>query len=485
MTQSSKKPTVQDIQDFYENILNSLMLTVDKDGLISMDLEGNKFPSTINDKRMVLPTHDVLRAAPWETQIAFHPLSENVYRGESPVLKKLKALVNFRLTTVITILMTELVSIAANKDYHEKLTPKQSELLDYIPKANDKTVDAYVKVLNASSSRGKHRLINIYLKHGGKYKNEDYSRVAVTSFPITEEFDNDDKSIFGVKLPSQKDFKGFQALFDFILPNNRDLEAYSYGSRSMEAPYFDALMHAYVKVAKQLNKVTWLFRKHLENHEALMIDHKWEDALKDLSFFRGLIPGLQGNDGELSIDEQEKAKLEEEAKAHAPAEEQESIFHKPSARQAPPQQAATGSSFDKLAGTVAQAPPWEPEPAPEKAPEPQQSSGNGLSWDEVMARKQQAQQAPQQAAMQQPWQQPPVPQGPPPGFAGTNYSPQQPGGHFPQSQPVPPGGYANHPRTQMQQPQPQHAWQQQYPQQQPQQPMQQSQQPGSVFGTII
>lgn len=482
MTQSSR-PQVKDILAFYESILNSLSLEANEAGLISMDVGGTLFASEINGKRMVLPTHDVLRAAPWETQIAFHPLAENVYRGESPVLKKLKTLVNFRLTSVLNLLIVELAQIAANKEYHEKLTPKQSELLDFVPKINGKTVDAFVKVLNTVSVNGDHRLVNIYLKHGGKYKGEDHSRVAVTYFPVTEEFNNDDKSIFGVKLPSQKDFKAFQSLFDFIVPDNSDTEVYSYGSRSMEAPYFDALMHAYVKVAKQLNKITWLFRKHLEAPDEMHIDVKWADSLKDLSFFRGLIPGLQGNDGELSIDEQEKAKLEEKVVRNEPTQES-SVFQKPAERIAAPMPPPPVSSEFQ-----SQTPPWEPEPVappqPQAQPQaPAPSEGEGLSWNEVMARRQQQQQPaqPQAQAWQQPaqmppaqpWQQPQVAPGPPPGFAGTNYTPPQ------MQQPVNPGGYANHPRNPQYQAQ-QQPWQQNFPRQgggyaQP---------PGGVYGSIV
>lgn len=472
MSQSSNKPTVESLLDFYTKLLDSLNIDVDSNAMMSMNLGGTGFPVTLNkmgNKRLVLPTRDVLRAAEWDSLIAFHPLAENVYRGESPVLKKLKALVNFRLSFVVSVLMTELTSIASNKDYHEKLTPTQSKLLDYLPKANAKTSDGYTKVINAVSSAGTNRLINIYLKHGGKYKGEDHPRVAVTSFPIHDETENTDKTIFGVKLASQKDFNGFFKLVDYVLPDSDKSETYSYGSRSMDAPYFDALMNAYLKVARQLNKVTWLFRKHLEDYELIHIDTSWGEQLKDLSFYRGLIPGLEGNDGELTIDDREKAKMEEEAGAEA-STPTSNVFQQPGTPQAPVQPPQPQTP---------QQPPWNEGPAPKwnnappaptqppQAPQPAQpaSTGGGVSWQDIMKQHQQAQypQQPQNQYPQQQWQTqfPQQPQQPqmPPGFAGTSYNPQQQ--QQQNFQQAPPGTYASHPRNAPAQP----AWN--MPQQQP------------------
>ena len=460
MTQSSK-PTVEGLMSFYTDILESLGMEVDESGLISLMVDGQKYPTAIGEKRLVLPTQQVLRNPDWDSFVAFHPLAENVYRGESAVIKKLKKLVNFRLTTVIAHLITELSEIAADKSYHEKLTPKQNELLEYLPKANAKTVEGFTKIVNATSSEGPNRLVNIYLKHGGKYRGEDCFRVAVTSFPVREHFTREDKTIFGVKLASKKDHKSFQDLFDYLLPDSDDLDTYSYGSRSMEAPYFDALMHAYIKVAKQLNRITWLFRRHLDDHEALMINvNQWEDNLKDLSFYFDLVPVLAGNDGEPSVDEKSKQVPE---KSPTTKGSQQSLFKKGDNTKA--RSSAMGRMAEEMEAAAntgsTQAPATPPVAAQSAVPQPaapqpaeqssNESSGNGLSWKQVMERRTQGQhQQPQQQTFAPPqynWQNPMANQAPP-GFAGGPV--HQPGPMNPQFGFGGGGGntFANHPRNQ-------------------------------------
>lgn len=457
MTQSSK-PTVETLLEFYQKLLASLHLEADHNGLVSLNLEGTAFPAVVKDmgeRRLTLPTREVLRQGDWSNRVAFHPLAENVYRGESPVLKKLKSYVNFRLNTVAMVLLVELAEIAANKDYHEKLSPKQSGILDVLPKATDKTVKAFTKLIGGINTNSPKKLINIYLKHGGKYKGEDCSRLATVAFPVMDEAKSDDLTVFGTKFPSRKDFGYFFALMDYILPENQVTETYSYGSRSMEAPYFDALMHAYIKVARQLNKITRLFRKHLDNPDDLLIDTKWEEELANLSTYRGLIPGLEGNDGELSIEDKEKAKREQESMEESKETGSQSVFSQPASQTQQP--ASTG-------GLGLQQPAVQPtqqpaQPQPTAQPQEIQSQGGAVSWNDIMQQKQQAQQAHYQPQPQQPmhsWQQQSVAPTPPPGFAGTDYQPPHP--QMQQYQQAPPDSYASHPRNRPQQQQPNYAW---------------------------
>lgn len=442
MSQESK-PTVDGLIEFYKSVLGSMGLAADDNGLLSVTLGGVNVPCVVTEmggRRLVLPTRDIQREADWKNKVAFHPLTENVYRGESPVLKKMKNAIIFRLNVTASYLLHELMAIAANKSYHEKLSPKQSELLDVLPRVTSNTVNSVEDVTDKYSLKGREKLINVYLKHGGKYKGNDFSRVGVVSFPILEMCDQDSATIFGVKMKSKRDFKAFFDLFHYILPKCDESEAYNYGSQSMEAPYFDALLHTYLKVAKQLNKITRLFKRHLSNPEENMIDVSWEGQLSDLSFYRGLIPVLEGNDGELSIDEKEKAKMASEQPTEAVEEPaKSSIF------QQPPQPAQ---------------PQFQPQPQPQfqqatqPAPPPQESESGKLSWQEIMKARSQPQQQPQfQQPMQQQFQQQQPPQ-PPPGWAGARVQPQQP------QQPA--MGY----RGQTQQ-QPQQFPQQVQPQQQP------------------
>lgn len=295
----------------YESVLAAANLVVNNEGLISMDLCGVHSPCTVGKdpaKRLVLPTPAVLANPNWATTIAFHPLSESLLRGESEVLRKLKALLMMRVLGVVSDLSTQLMAIAVNVEAQKKLTPDQHEFLSLVGPVSENTFKDLSRI-NESLGVDRNQLINMYLKRAGQWKGKGYSRVAVTTFPLLAELATPGKEVFGINLGSQKNKKAIKALFDYILPGNEDADKYSYGSNNDVAPYFHAMMSSFVKIAKQLNSITKKFKKHLDEPESLMIDVEFDKDLNDLGKFRDIIPSLSGNEG-VSLDKSgEEAKV--------------------------------------------------------------------------------------------------------------------------------------------------------------------------------
>ncbi len=426
------KVKLDDVLDFYSSLIGSIGLKADDDGLISANIEGVSIPSTINDKRLVLPTRTILRAGNWEDYVAFHPLSEKVHRGESDVLKKLRTVINFRLMSILSLQIIELTELAVDKDKHATLTPRQQELLAKIPNADAKTLKDFNRIINATELVGEHRLASIYLKKGGQLRGEGYSCVGVVTFPITEFFDEpDEKTIFGIKL-RVKDYAAFQELFDYLVPNAWSMEQYSRGSRSPDAPYLDALLSSFYSVGNQLNKTTKLFKTHFDNPKAMMMDMAWEDYMGELSELKALIPPLEGNDGPISMEERETVDS---------IQEQSDKFAKPVSNRLAAMAADTN---------ITTRAPTAPHQA--TTDEDDDDGHDGISWNQLQAKKQAAQtnmgyqqpmpgfQPPQQQGFQQQppqqqWGQQPQPQNAPPGFGGAQYNPnQQQPGHFQQPQ---------------------------------------------------
>lgn len=414
-----------DLVQLYKAILESLGLQVSDNGNLHMVLGDTKVPCTISgEKQLVLPFNELLKQGLGANQIGFHPLAESVVRGESPVLKKLRVLVNFRLTSVLSSLMDQLMAIAVNSDYHSKLSPTQAEFLSKLPDADEKTYKALDKVLDSISTTGSNKFISVYLKRGGKLKNESFKRVAIAGFPINDDFDSDQHQIFEVKM-RVKDKASIKALFEYILPNTHQLEEYSAGSNSHTAPYFDALMQAYVKIAKRLNVIVHKYRKHLANAEELKIDVDWADELADLSKFRDLIPVLEGNAGEPIGDESaETAPVKNEVVKGG---------FNPVGMAA---QALSHNTAPVAAPAPQQAPVQQPAPIQQQAPTAPQPIGatgqksGGLDWNDIVNRN--ARMQPPQQPIQQPfnngWNTAPVaPQVAPGGYAGYNRGvPNQP-----------------------------------------------------------
>lgn len=269
-----------------------------------MEYNGKQLPVMVEGKRLALPTQERLKSGDWSSTVAFHPLSENLLRGESPVLKKYKAVMVVRLHMLIAELCQQLLQIGADTASHAKMSPKAQELLSRIPNVDEKSKRDMEKILEATSPDGPNRLVSIYLKRGGVLKGAKHSRLAVISFPIMEEFENaETRTVYGVKL-RKDDFKAFKNLFDYILPDADSLETYSVGSQSMVAPYFDALTQAWIKVGQRLNAVVKQHAKQLEDPDILKSDFdEWPEAFSELSKFKGHIPVLAGNDGSPATDE--------------------------------------------------------------------------------------------------------------------------------------------------------------------------------------
>lgn len=416
----SQRPTLDDALGFYQQILHSLMMTTDDQGLVSgFSPDGLEGPITVPDgedrKRLVLPTRENLRQPNWEGKMAFHPLSESVYRGESPIIKKLKRTIVSRLNIATTILLRHFIDIACDTENHGNLSSKQTRILECVPDPDDKTLADLTKVADNFGKTSDDEFFTLYLKHGGRYKGKECSRLAVVDFPIMEQLEDEKtRSVFGVKL-RVKDFKALKNLFLYIFPDAEQPEAYNHGVLSEDnasAPYFRALMGAFYNVAHRLNARSWLFRKHLNDYEIVHIPLDWVDGMDHLDAFRELIPPLTGNDG-----------------APGPLDQH---------TQPTPQEAAPGQTASK-------------------------ESSQGLSWSEIRNRMQSGMATPQQPAM--PAMAPP--QQPVPSWM------RQGGGQpqVPQQPPVPPGFYASDPRLQ---PAPAPSWLGGGGNMAPQQPMQQN-----------
>jgi hypothetical protein len=287
--------------NLYSTILTSAGLEADAQGRIYQKLAGESIPCTIGEKSLLLPTPAVLKDTDWSSAIAFHPLSENVARGESPIIKKLKELLLIRATRVLDGLAFQLISMAANTQHHEKFTPAQLEYLTHLKDADGKMVETYSKMMGSATIDGKHRLINMYLKRSGTLNGTKYARLCVASMPLLDS-DDESRTLFDHKV-RKRDFTSIPALFEYILPGIND-NAYSYGTHNKTAPFFHALMLSYLNIAKQLNQRIEMFKEHLVDVDDLLIDVSFEAEMGCLSDMRDEIPVLDGNQGDVETQTQ-------------------------------------------------------------------------------------------------------------------------------------------------------------------------------------
>lgn len=303
----------------YREIITALGFEPNEKGEVYFVEGGVKTPFTINKKMLVIPTEEWLNDPDWDNTIPFHPLSENTQRKKSEVLERLTLAVCNRLYQVGTTLLCFLAELAADTDRHKTLTPEQRDFLREMPEADKRTVDDIRKLAKAKLSfKGDNAFINIFIKRGGMWKGEEYSRVAVTTFPIADQENNDDKKIFDVTF-RVRDRDALFRVLRWIFPNfDKSIDEYSYGSRSSVAPNFHCLMMAFANLAFDLNRVTKIFKESFEELEGLYIGTNWVKNMAELTDYRNDIPPLEGNIGEANEDElsrpQSKAEEREKAK---------------------------------------------------------------------------------------------------------------------------------------------------------------------------
>lgn len=297
--------------DLYKALLKTASFTVTEDNFVSRLLpDGKVIPATIKGKRLVLPTQEHL-ANPMD-KVVFHPLSENILRGESAVLEEFRSSLNIKLNVTIGMVAYQLLRIATSTGTHAKLTPDQSEFLSKVKHADEKTLEVFRKLMKAMDlTQSQKAFVSIYLKRGGLVHGKKHGRVGVVSFPLYDELAKGGHEIYGVKL-RVKDIDSLKALFEYMIPNIGKKEAHNRGSDSDVAPYLDSLMKAFMTVAGPLNDLVELFHNQLDDpkegddedgptvSETLRFEDSWVESFDNLATMVPeirLIPVQAGGEG--------------------------------------------------------------------------------------------------------------------------------------------------------------------------------------------
>lgn len=290
---------MRQLSPLYEAILKSFGAEIDHQGRVSLRAGDDVSPMMIGEKRLVVPSTELMRTLNWsESMVAFHPIDENILLDESPVLRITRRIINFRLSSVISILLSELAAIAADPSKHKQLSPAASEFLELVPNVDGDTVKRISEIIDVVDPFGEKRFVNVYVKRGAIINGQNYVRGAIVTFPFVEEFTNEEHVMYGVDL-RKKDKEAIIALFRYLLPKSDTPHGYSFGTREQVAPTFHAIAHAFINVAKPLNRVTDRLKKNLgdDMYNYLHIDTSWEDDIASLAGYRGQFPSLPENEG--------------------------------------------------------------------------------------------------------------------------------------------------------------------------------------------
>lgn len=293
------------VSELYVPLLAALHIEPDESGVLHRNHRDSVKVCEVNKRKMVLPTSENLKSLPLEDYVYFHPLSENIARGDSPIYNYLKLALTLRVNYTIIGLANLLLEVANDKTLDGKLKSHQLGLLEALPKVDNKTVSHFSQAY-ANTDLDKKVFFSVYNKRNGKINGTSFNRVAVVRFPLMEQLNNPTESEFwtSIKGIRKADYANYLSLFNFILPGWDVENQYSGSSDSMEAPSFHALVMAFLNVMKRLNKVMADFSDVCDVTDLIATNlDVVESAMGNLARYVNLIAPLEGNTGEMAAND--------------------------------------------------------------------------------------------------------------------------------------------------------------------------------------
>lgn len=300
------------VSELYIPLLNAIHIYADDDGFLSRRTTGVDKPCELLGKRLILPTVENLQRSNDNEHLFFHPLSENIARGDSAVYNYLKLAISLRVNYTITGVADLLIHVAGDKQLEGKLKSAQLDLVKALPKVNDKMITNLI-TSTVNMDLDKNMFYTVYNKRNGKIGSATYNRVAVTRFPLLEQLNDVDKSTYwsAVKGLRKADVEAYKALFSYLIPNWNIDNNYSGFSDSMEAPSFHALAVAFVSIMSRLNELCNLFADVADTRPLACPDlHVLDQALGNLQRYGNVINPLPGNTGDIAENNQQIDQLQ-------------------------------------------------------------------------------------------------------------------------------------------------------------------------------
>lgn len=357
------------LNEVYSAILAFAGLEADGDGYISTIINDRREPAVLGGLRLVLPMDQHLRNPNPKEKVIFHPLSENILRGESEVITKLRDIINIRLNFTFGIICHSLLSLAASPEEHHKLSPDQTELLIALKDVDTTTAIHFSSlIIEGIKNQANKLFMNIYLKRGGSIGDKRYSRAGILTFSLYEELMKDAAEVYGVKL-RVKDKEALKQLYQFVLPGiESDVTCYNRGSDSTIAPYLDALMKTAMTIASRFNDIFDQYGAFIEYSSDLVFNGDWVETFENLNVMSSelrRVPAQMGNEGTIAQTEQPVQQSVQHTLPVTVPQQQHTIPM--------PQQVQAFPS------TTPQYPPY-----PQSSPPPVRQTGRGIEWTSVM-----------------------------------------------------------------------------------------------------
>lgn len=304
------------LNEFYDSLLGSLNCHIDEDTReVTTLYDGEHTPVYVKKKQLLAMNHELSKNGfdDIEKQTVFHPLSESATAAQmSEVHHWLLMAIRIRLNSLLATVAARIIDIATSPKLQAKM--KASEVANYtcLNDADSKTLENLHKIIdNMDITNSTRSLVHLRVKRGGTLNGKTFGRVVYVTFPILDEFENEDSVIFDQKV-RKKDMVVLKTLFQDVILNGKGGKAgdFSAANTSTTAPALSAMLIAYYNVLVRLNSLYKAHGKVLDN-TGLPVDISWYPAISDFSSLRLMVPQLPGNIGSGDPKKSEKVQVED------------------------------------------------------------------------------------------------------------------------------------------------------------------------------
>lgn len=305
------------ILDFYFDLLDSAGLQVDDDFFVVHKPESDKKKPDnvmVMNRKLVLPFPGHLKNPDPDNNVFFHPLCEQIIRGESEVFAFYKRAMTMRLILSISTLGSGLIRLHTDINLQKSMSIQQIEFIKDLVDAEDKTIATWTSFIwghiKAHPHDSTHWPLRLYVKQNGRHGGKSYQRVCSVAFPLFERlFEGEEPCKPGTDQKYRaKDYKAFKQLAKAIFPEvDADVsEAYNSGYGDTFAPNLLSFLMSVKKIGDRINLIAETLKEPLEragiSTDTILVKTPWEtflteDGVAKLAVFNRRIPALPGNMG--------------------------------------------------------------------------------------------------------------------------------------------------------------------------------------------
>lgn len=259
---------------FYEKVIKSIGYEADAEGFIRVANGKKSDLVKIGDKFLVLPTKDQIAnmtrvedGVVHTTKVLFNPLKEDIVKGDSESLKKIKTTMEVKLSFTAATIFELLLKLGGNQELQKKASLDVNSFIGTLKEARgtnvrevidegslDRWGKLYQQCIKPTSTKG---LLHMFIKKGGVVNDVKYNRLSNMGFPMYRALSDmgpKDKNLYGVTLRT-KDIKVLKLIYEYVFLNIDTPEYYMLGSMDTNSPGFVSLFKLYLTVGNRFNEI--------------------------------------------------------------------------------------------------------------------------------------------------------------------------------------------------------------------------------------